>query len=198
MPASRAALGFSPHSGWACVVALAGRIDAPAVVARGRLDLSGPSVPVQPYHAARGLSLPQAEALVRRTREVAQERAAAGVGGILADLRAAGHQVADACIPGGGTAVPPSLASILASHPLAHAAEGELFRSALLDAASGHGLSVLYLPARELPARARTVLGRDEGALREALAAMGRAVGPPWRRDEREAALAAWLALASA
>lgn len=197
MPAGRAALGFSPHSGWACVVALAGDVDAPALAARARLELSQPDVPVQPYHAARGLPLPHAEALIARVRRVAEDRATAGLGALLAGLEASGHRVAGVCVPGANTPLPPSLASILASHPLAHAAEGELFREALLEAATRHGLPVLHLPARGLAARAAAVLGRTEGALQDALTALGRTAGPPWRRDERLAALAAWLALAS-
>ena len=44
-------------------------------------------------------------------------------------------------------------------------------------------------------AEAAPELGLDETALRRALGDMGRAIGPPWRSDEKMAALGGWLAL---
>jgi hypothetical protein len=38
-------------------------------------------------------------------------------------------------------------------------------------------------------------LGEDEAALETALRQLGRPLGPRWRKEERETALAAWVAL---
>ena len=51
------------------------------------------------------------------------------------------------------------------------------------------------VPLKELSARAATAIGRPEDALRETLAAMGRAAGPPWTADQKTAALLAWMLL---
>jgi len=101
-----------------------------------------------------------------------------------------------AAIPLGGMPVPPSLARILPSHSLLHAAEGELFRDAVVAAAESHQITVLRPPPGDLVVRAAQKLGHSEQMVVTTLAEMGRRLGPPWRRDEKDAALAAWLSLA--
>src|SRR5262249_60585597 len=78
-----------------------------------------------------------------------------------------------------GSRLPDSLEAILAAHPFVPAAEGELFRRALLDAAGARGLLV--------PAEAAC----------EAVERIERPAGPPWARDQKLAAAAGWLALTS-
>ena len=63
---SPAAIGFRAHSGWAAAVAVTGLPDAPVAVSRRRIEMrerraAGPS---QPYHAAVGLDIRDAEQLV--------------------------------------------------------------------------------------------------------------------------------------
>jgi hypothetical protein len=67
----RTTLGFRPHTGWTCAVALGGEPRAPGLVARRRLELSDPAVPWQPYHAAAQLRPDAAADLVREAEEVA-------------------------------------------------------------------------------------------------------------------------------
>ena len=130
------ALGFRPHSGWAVgvVVGL-----GPVVLGRHRLELPGPT---QPYHDAVGLPLAEAEELVAQATTAAYERAAAA----LAEL-AAGHQVVGAAIVAGAGTVREDvpLARVLAAHAMLHAAEGELYRDALADAADALGLPVTLI-----------------------------------------------------
>src|SRR5262249_57236585 len=78
-----------------------------------------------------------------------------------------------------GSRLPDSLEAILAAHPFVHAAEGELFRRALLDAAGARGLLV--------PAEAAC----------EAVERIERPAGPPWARDQKLAAAAGGLPLTS-
>src|SRR6202166_5474157 len=61
-----AALGFRVHSGWAALVAVAGPLAAPAVLARRRIELIDDASPggAQPFHAARLLPLDAAQRLV--------------------------------------------------------------------------------------------------------------------------------------
>jgi hypothetical protein len=74
----------------------------------------------------------------------------------------------------------PPLAKILASHPLLHAAEGLLFRTAIADAAAECGF---------------TVVAVREGDLKSRVATLRRPQGPPWREDEKLATVAALIAL---
>lgn len=92
--------------------------------------------------------------------------------------------------------LPSDLAAILRSHPLIHTAEGVLYREALATAAEDCGLEVVRIPRREIPDRFASALGTDDAGARERVTAMGRAVGPPWARDQKDAAMAALVALA--
>jgi hypothetical protein len=193
----RTALGFRPHSGWTAVVAVAGQDGRPVALVSRRIELSTPDVPVQAYHAAAGLSPDAAAELVARAHAVALACARDGLDALAGELEAAGHEVVAAGVPIGGLAIPAELATILRSHPLLHAAEGDLFREVIAAAAQERGLRVAEIPARELPALAGRSLAVEEPGLRAVLADAGREVGRPWRKDQKDAAMLGWLALAS-
>ena len=101
-----------------------------------------------------------------------------------------------AVLEGSGRALP-DLAGILASHALIHAAEGQMFRNILAEAGRHHDLPVIEVRERELVVRCATDLAMPAEKLTRQLAEMGRALGPPWRQDQKFATLAAWLALAT-
>ncbi len=200
MATTHTALGFRAHSGWAAAVAVSGPPSAPEVVDRRRIEIADAEDPdaKQPYHAAEGLDLKDAERLVRRCTQTSQRLARAAVGTILAELRAAGHGVVGCGLLQGSGRALPGLAGILASHALIHTAEGQMFRDILAEAGRHHDLPVLEVRERELMARCATDLGLPADKRTRRLAELGRALGPPWRQDEKLATLAAWLALAAA
>jgi hypothetical protein len=193
----RTALGFRPHTGWSVAVAVSGTATAPQVVWRGRLELWRSTETAQVYHAVRSSrDLDAAGERVRLAADAAQRIAAEELGGLLAKLRADGYQPVAAVIPLGGMPVPGSLARILPSHSLLHAAEGELFRDALVAAAEHHRVMVSRAPPGDMVVRAARHLNWNQQSVLSTLAEIGRRVGPPWRKDEKDAALTAWLALA--
>jgi hypothetical protein len=193
---SEAALGFRSHSGWACLVAVAGRPSSPAVVVRRRVELSR-RTPRQPFHAAENRPFPAAEELVRRSTEEAFGLAERAVREAVEELRTAGHEpVAGGLLLASGRPLP-DLREILASHALIHAAEGELFRDALRQASRRCGLRVAELKDKDLESQASRALRRTPAELQGRVAEWGKAVGSPWTQDEKRAALAAWMALAS-
>jgi hypothetical protein len=89
----------------------------------------------------------------------------------------------------------PALESILASHALIHTAEGELFREALRAACRACGLRVIGVKERDLFTLAAADLGIPAKRIGEHVTAMGKTIGPPWRQDEKFAAVAAWMAM---
>jgi hypothetical protein len=195
--ASRAALGFRAHSGWAALVAVAGPAGEPAAVLRRRVELSR-RTPRQPFHAAEGRPLAQAENLVRRATDEAAANAEAAVRDAVAELRDAGREpVAGGLLLAAGRPLP-ALREILASHALIHAAEGELFRDVLRRATGACGLALVEVRERELEARAVRSLRRRAPDIQQRLAQWGKALGSPWTQDEKRAALAAWVALSEA
>jgi hypothetical protein len=172
-------------------VALKGPADAPVLLARRRIELSQDQ-PRQPFHAAEGRPLAEAEALIRRATDEARTLAARAVQQAVAEL----EPPAAACglLLASGRPLP-ALAQILVSHSLIHAAEGELFREALRHASRACGLRLTEVKERELHDRAASGLGLSPNVLSRRLSEWGRELGPPWRQDEKLAALVGWLAL---
>ena len=191
-----AALGLRAHSGWAALVAVGGGPASPEVLDRRRIEMADDREAKQPYHAAEELPLAKARALLDRLARVAQERAAAGLGAVLADLRTDGYDVVGAIVlTASGKALPP-LESILASHALIHTADGEHFRDALAFAGRQHGVRVARIREKDLVEQAAKALGRSAPALQAAVAAWGKPLGPPWTQDQKLSALGGWLGLA--
>jgi hypothetical protein len=84
---------------------------------------------------------------------------------------------------------------ILAVHFRMHKAEGVLYREALARATERCGVALVALREKDLPELAAEALDRPPAALAKTLDALGRSAGPPWARDQKDAALAAWVAL---
>lgn len=192
-----AALGFRVHSGWAAMVAVAGRPASPMLVARRRIELAD-RTPAQPYHEAARLAEPQAAAAaIERARSEAAQKARLVVSAAIADARHRGYRVERAAILVGRTHLLQPLEQILASHPLLHTAEGILFRDCLAEGCSSSGLSVSTFPERDVQEDSRRVLALTAAAMRQLLSDLGRAAGSPWTADYKDAALAACRALAA-
>jgi hypothetical protein len=198
---TRVALGLKAHSGWAALVALSEDARSLAVVERCRLALVPPEDSPwakAPYHAAEGLDLAEAEELVRRAVASAHAEAGRALEHVVAERRAGGDQVVG-CAVLLGTGMPGwSVAEILAVHMRMHKAEGELFRDALVRGAERAGLDVTGIREKELEVLAGKALRLAPEARSARLAEAGRKAGPPWGRDQKEAALAAWIALRGA
>lgn len=194
------ALGLRSHSGWAALVAVAGTLRCPAVLVRRRIELADASFPgsKQPYHAAEGEKLPNAEKIVSRCAGDARRLAGKAFGEILAELERSGHRIAACGLLLASGRPLPALEAILASHALIHTADGELFRDALAAAAQERGLAVTRVREKEISSRAAAALRIPEDEIPGRLKDIGRPLGAPWTQDEKLAALAAWTALAAA
>ncbi|HUL58203.1 MAG TPA: hypothetical protein VLU43_02960 [Anaeromyxobacteraceae bacterium] len=196
MAAARpAALGFKPHTGWTAVVALGGPAGAPEVLAKRRIDMAAGFGEAGVYHAGQGIPLAHAEALIRASAERFEHAARTGISALCADLRADGVEPAWGGVVGGSRALP-TIEAVLRSHALVHAAEGELFRTVVARACGACGLRAALVAPKELLGRAARALGLGEDRVLARLAALGKASGRPWAQDQKEAALAAWIALA--
>jgi len=192
-----AALGFKAHTGWAAAVALAGPPVQPKVVLKRRVEMETSFDAAAVYHAGRALPFAKAEALIRSSEERFEGAARVAIAAIAAELRAAGLEPVASVVVGGGAKPLPALEAILRSHALVHAAEGELFRSILARASEVCGIPASFVPAKELPSRAARALAISEAQVLSNLAVVGKASGRPWAQDEKESALAAWIAIAA-
>lgn len=149
----------------------------------------------QPYHAVEDLEVEEAARRLARYRAVAEDKAYAAIKTLAEELAGRGCRASSLGVLDSTGRRGLSLASILASHALIHAAEGDHFREALVCAAERQGLAVSRIKTRELEARAETRLRRPISELREDVKALGRQVGSPWGADQKMAVLLAWLLL---
>ena len=87
------------------------------------------------------------------------------------------------------------LARIGNPHIRAHAAEGVLFRRVLVVGAESNGLKYRAFSDRNFDKDAAASLGANYAKIRRSLDSLRQSVSPPWRTDEKQAAMAAWMVL---
>ena len=192
-----AILGLKAHSGWAALVVLGVEESSLHVVDRRRLELVEPDEAAwskAPYHAAEGRPPDAARDLVRRGVAAAQRIGRREMRTVLGRLEAAGH-AAIACAVLVGEPMPAwSVDDILAVHFRMHRAEGALFQGVLAEGAGASGVRVVPVVAKHLAARAKAVFGRRSDEVLARIAALRKTAGPPWGKDQKDAALAAAIA----
>ncbi|HEX3398289.1 MAG TPA: hypothetical protein VHS76_16410 [Steroidobacteraceae bacterium] len=197
MAAQTAAIGFSPHSGWAAMVVLGGTAAAPTVLTRSRVELIDDHDPEskQPYHAVEFLCVEEATGRLDGYLAVATGKAQAALRAQVEQLKGRDISLKSVGIIDSSSRKQVSLQSILASHALIHAAEGDHFRNALYAAAEHCGLGVYRVPAKELEAHAGKCLRTPPSRMLDVVSKLGRDQGPPWGADQKKAALLAWTLL---
>lgn len=167
---SRAAVGFSVHTGWAVAVVMAG--PKPQVLSRHKVILAKDDSARFVFHQA-AEKPKQAQKLIAASEKDAILRAKGFFEQLKRELPEHGLVVA---LPR-PKKVLPELAKILAAHPLIHTAEGELFREAIARGAEQAGVEVITAEPGVDPA-----VGK---------------MNPPWGKDQRSAAALAWSVLST-
>ena len=191
-----AAAGFSDHTGWAIAVILAGPVEAPRLLWRGRLALLDDALPRQVFHTAAETPVGDPPGLIALVRAGALERSRLAIEGLIATTVEHGHELTTVAVAGERRPLPEELDRVLRSHALLHAAEGALFRAALADSAADLGLRVVRVSRDTLGVQVVAATALEEATVDAHLKEIGWRAGPPWQIDHRTAALAAWLALA--
>jgi hypothetical protein len=192
-----AALGFRVHTGWAAMIAVARPTASPlpTILDRRRVEMTAGSVPRFVYHAAAKLTLDSAQRFVLEAESIALGGAKDALAAAIHDLRERGYEVVASGTIVGNRPLSSSLEATLRSHSLLHAAEGELFRQAIIRASEALGVPVTSVPAGELYAQAVKHLGVSIEVIRQRLTEVGRDIGKPWTQDQKESLLVALLAL---
>ena len=193
----RIAIGLKAHSGWAALVAVGYSGSRFQLVDRRRIELVEPedlAWAKQPYHAAEHLPIDAANDLVQRAIASADSIAATQMRAVVERAIASGHDIAGCAVLVGSPMPEWSTSQILAVHIRMHKAEGALFPDALVRAARACGLHVLEIREKGLGALATESFSPATIA---GLEALGRQAGPPWGKDQKQAALAALHVLAA-
>jgi hypothetical protein len=188
-------IGIKAHSGWAALVVIGKRDDGFVVVGRNRIELVEEEWQKQPYHAARRSTLDAARDVVTRGAETAQRIATREIRAAVSREQGGGNRVTACALLAGDSMPDWSIEEILAVHFRMHKAEGALFRDALARAAEACGTTLVTLPEKALVLHAERALGTSERAIATTIAVLGKGIGPPWGKDQKDAALAAVVAL---
>lgn len=158
------ALGISVHTGWAACVVVGGSMRKPVIAANEIIDILGDDERFC-FHMAAEMKAAEAAKWIARTREKALANARRALAPLLMKDVVACAIVAKNADPG-------ELDKVLASHSRIHAAEGCFYRDVLRDACS---VAVQIVPPSTLD-----------------VSTIGKLAPPPWGKDQKLAALAAW------
>jgi hypothetical protein len=191
-------LGLKSHSGWAALVVIGAVEGDLQVTDRRRIELvkeADAEWAKQPYHAAEHLRPETARDVVKRGVEAARQIAAREMRAVVQGMEAAKHEVLACALLVGDPMPDWSVDEILAVHFRMHKAEGALFQDVLGAAARACGITLVPVPKKQLATRARTAFGPRTDEVLKRIALLGKSVGPPWGRDQKDATLAAAIAL---
>lgn len=195
-----ASVGVVEHGSSAVLVSLA---PGGELLDRRRIDLIERGLPTHPHHhegswavgrylgtpGARAPSLADAVALVERVRASAARGARDGLAALARALPMPIACVAIRACP----ALPPTVEERIADHRAQTVADSVMYREALAGVARALGWSVVWYDRGRVRRDAAAVLGVAD--VEAFVAALGRAVGPPWRAEHKLAAAAALAAM---
>lgn len=191
----RVAFGLKAHSGWAALVVV-GKCDGDfLIVDRRRLELVEEEWAKQPYHAAEDLKPDEARKVVERGIKAAHQIALRQMRASVKRERERQNEVSACAVLAGNPMPDWSIEEILAVHFRMHQAEGALFRDALVRGAKACPLRMVEIPEKLLLKRAETVFRSPVSRVVKKVTALGRLIGPPFGKDQKDAALAAMIAL---
>lgn len=168
------AIGCFAKTGRAMLVAVA---KGPELVGKWDVTLVPDGQERFVYHAAELLGTGQ-ERFVRDSTRAIGKQTKRAVGEVLDEVDGLGATVIGSAIVGSKLEMPAPLEKILTSHTLLHMAEGVLYRSAIADALHARDIECTLVPPDAL------------SALQPALEQFGK-VPSPWRKEHKDAALAA-------
>jgi hypothetical protein len=186
---SSCTLGFRVKSGWAAAVLIANSAKAPTVIDSRVIELADPGVAHsrQPYHAGLGTAQTDTAKVTRLVRGI--ERFSRRTIKSLLDEYRATHRLRCAAVVASSLTDPASIAN---QHMRAHASEGRLFRSVLVDGLEKCDIRVRVVLEREVYELLGKALRLRPREAKHKVTALGESVAR-WRAEQKVAAAAAWL-----
>lgn len=181
------------------MVAIAGERGTEEVLLRRRVVIIDSKIAgsAQPYHYVAKMEISAAEKHLARCASVCGHLALESLTQLATELSQLGLAPKAAVVLLSSARPLPDLNAILASHALIHTAEGEFFRQAFRSAFNKLRIPVTGIRANDLNDCAVKACGKAAPAIQKRIDGMGRSLGPPWTKDEKTAALAAAIVLAS-
>jgi hypothetical protein len=161
------AIGISIHTGWAACVVVSGSLAKPEIVANEVIEILGDSERFC-FHVAAEMPRAKAKEWIADVRKKALANAKQALTPLVTEKVSMCAIVAKSGDAG-------DLDDVLASHPRIHTAEGYFYRDVLRD--------VCPIPIKLI---APSSLDASK---------VGKLSAPPWGRDQKLAALAAWMVM---
>lgn len=199
----RAAVGVSAHLGWAATATIS--VGKPGIRAlrSDRIETApeGDREAQEPFHVAGGFAglepVPRPKdpkaslqaGLQRQRRFSARE-----LSSLTRELAEQDHEIAFAAILVSRGRKAASFEKSIGSHTQIHIEEGLAVRDSIGRALRSVGAEVIEIDTRNLMKIASNELGISEADLMAQLAAVSPQNGGSWRKEQRQAALAAWVA----
>jgi hypothetical protein len=182
-------LGFRVKSGWAAAVLIANSAKAPTVIDSRVIELADPDVAHsrQPYHAGFGTAQTDTAKVTRLVRGI--ERFSRRAIKNLVDEYRATHRLRSAAVVASSLTDPASIAN---QHMRAHASEGRLFRTVLVDGLEQCDIRVRVVLEREVYELLGKALRLRPSEAKHKVTALGESVAR-WRAEQKVATAAAWL-----
>jgi hypothetical protein len=178
-----ASVGVSDHCGWAVLVTVA---RDGSLLDRRRVELLDAGLPNLPHHHdCQALPIDEAVALVERVTRSANACAKACLEALEKSLSTAIASIAMRTCP----PLPATVAERITSYQAQTKADSVMYRNALARAAEARDWSVHWYVAKDVEANAAQALGCT--SIADLLQRTGKALGPPWRQDHRQAMAAA-------
>ena len=185
------ALGFRVKTGWAAVVLIAGPKSAPSLLDSRIIELNDPHVPDsrQPYHAGFGSAQTDERKVAQLVRGIEQFSHHA-IAQLVSDYKKQ-YRVKNAGIIATSLTDPATIAN---QHMRAHASEGRLFRTVVVDGLEECGLATRVVLEREVYQQLGKALRRPVPRIKTLVTARGSDTSR-WRAEQKVATAAAWLVL---
>ena len=190
------AIGLRVKTGRATAIVMMGPGSAPRVVSRKSLQLWDPAVPEshQPWHADFELPPDESARIVPLALKAVERVCLSALRELVDEVRSTHGSIVGIALVAGSSTDPESIHN---PHMRAHAREGQLFPQALASAAKTLRIPAVTMVESEVFPSAAAKLGKSRDAIKVAVTELGRNVGKPWSADEKAAAAAAWITLAS-
>ena len=199
----RVSIGVSAHLGWAATAVIHLGRGGLRVLRTDRIETAEPGdrEASEPFHVAGGFQglerVPppsNAEATLRRGLRKQRRQTAQAISRLEKLLASEGHRIAFAGVLVGRGKSASTFEKATGSHIQIHIEEGIAVRESIVRALDKAGTSIHEIDQKDVRSIASSVLGRNTAALLDELNGTQPENGGPWRKEEKTAAMAAWIA----
>lgn len=199
-----ASIGVSAHLGWAATAVVAFDRSELRILRTDRIETypEGDKEALEPYHVAGGFDglsrVPQPadpRAVVKRGLRKQQRFTARSLKRLASDLADDDRELRRAAVLSSRGRDAPTFEKSIGSHTQIHIQEGLAVRASITTALEALSATVHAIDSKSLLSIARKELHATERALMNDLSRLKPENGGAWRKEEKLAALAAWVAI---